>query len=80
MSIKDVNFQNNIFGDSDIHMLEDFNSDSSNSPSSVYNMNISKDSSSDDSESNVQTFDLWKKGGNEFAKIDFDVARKNNLV
>ena len=51
MSIRDVNFQNNIFGDGDFQMLEDFNSDTSNS--SGYNMNVSKDDSSDDSESNV---------------------------
>ena len=50
-------------------MLEDFNSDTSNS--SGYNMNISKDASSDDSETNVQTFDLWKNGSSEIAKIDF---------
>jgi|TARA_B110000285_G_C15115851_1_gene614012 hypothetical protein len=69
MSIRDVNFQNNIFGDGDFQMLEDFNSDSSNS--SCYNMKISKDASSDDSETNVQTFDLWKNGANEVVKIDF---------
>lgn len=56
-------------------MLEDFDSNSSNS--SGYNMNISKDGSSDDSETNVQTFDLWKNGSNEVAKIDFQAASKH---
>ena len=78
MSIRDVNFQNNIFGDSDFQMLEDFNSDTSNS--SGYNMNISKDNSSDDSETNVQTFDLWKNGSSEVAKIDFSAANAHKTA
>jgi hypothetical protein len=34
-------------------------------------MKTSKDVSSDDSELNVQTFDLWNNGVKEVAKIDF---------